>query len=513
LRSQTTTSRRGRRVLGVALLGTLAITLAACSAPAPTQPESDAVDLDHIKDATVRILAQGDFVEPGTVDPYEGGWFGSGFIIDPDGLIVTNYHVAGGADSMVVWIGDDNEDGDEIEAELVGYSECLDLALIQLTDGDDYPYMDWHEGDIAEGLDVYSAGFPAGDPNFTLTKGIVSKSDFEREFNWSSLDHVIEHDARIRHGNSGGPLVDEEGRVVGVNYAGDSEDDYNWAIHRDEVLDVLEDLEDGDAVQSLGMSVIGFITEDGSSSGVWVQSVQPDGIGKDTGLVAGDVILTMDGEDLAKQGTLTEYCDIVEDEGSDSEIEVEVYRPSEDAYYTGQFNGDELEFDSYGSGNTTTVEGFTTISDSSNTIEVSVPGTWTDIQGDPFVDDLGRSYTSLVATTDIDQWLGGSWAVPGVTILASDELLGEDINAQLANFLSSIAPQCTLDNEGEWDDGLYVGQYQYFTGCGGTDTDFAGLVAIDNDNTHMIFLAVQMVDETDRTTVLDEILATFIARY
>ena len=104
MHSLTTHSRRGRRAVGIVLMGALAVTLTACLPPSANDPDaaSDAVDFDHIKEATVRIYAEGTFVEPGTLDPYEGGWYGSGFIVDPSGLIVTNYHVAGGAESMVV---------------------------------------------------------------------------------------------------------------------------------------------------------------------------------------------------------------------------------------------------------------------------------------------------------------------------------------------------------------------------------------------------------------------------
>ena len=98
-------------------------------------------------------------------------------------------------------------------------------------------------------------------------------------------------------------------------------------------------------------------------------------------------------------------------------------------------------------------------------------------------------------------------------LVASSALAGEDPAEKLAEYLTTIPDDCTLDDEGDFDDGLYVGKYQYFTDCGGFDTDFVGLVATDYDNTHLIYLAVQMVDASDKTTVLDEILATFLARY
>jgi len=224
------------------------------------------------------------------------------------------------------------------------------------------------------------------------------------------------------------------------------------------------------------------------------------------------VLLTMDGDGLAAEGTMEEYCGIIDDEGTNAEIDVEVYRPSEDAYYEGQFNGDELDFVSGGNGGSS-IEGFYLASDDSGTIEVSVPDEWADVDGAGYEDDQGRQYTALTVTSDLDGWQNGSWTVPGVRILASEELVTADPVTEIADFMSSIAPECTLDDEGEFDDGLYLGQYQYYVECGGGDTDFVGLVAKDYDNTHMIYLAVQMVDSSDKTTVLDEILNTFLANY
>ena len=509
MRYSRTTVTTGRRAASVIAISAATALLTAClGLPGTSGPPP--VDFKHVEDATVRIYAEGTFIEPGTLDPYEGGWFGSGFIVDPSGLIVTNYHVAGGADSMVVWIGEDKEDGQEIEAEIVGYSECLDLAVIRLKDEGPYPYIAWHKGEIDEALDVYSAGFPGGDPNFTLTKGIVSKADFEREFSWSSLDHVIEHDARIRGGNSGGPLVDAQGRVVGVNYAGDGgADDYNWAIHRDEVLDVLDDLEAGDAVQSLGMSASALDPSEGFS-GVWVQSTQPGGPAEAAGVLPGDVITSLDGTELAVEGTLEEYCNIVDDQGGDAELDVDVYRPSEDAFYEGTLNGAELAFVSGGTGQDDTIEGFTTVKDDEGVISISVPDEWNEIDGASFTSEAGNFYYSLTASPDINGY-NTTWETPGVRMNVSEDLADADVDEQLASFLESIGGECTLDDEGDFDDGLYLGKYQYFTNCGGFDTDFVGLVAKDYDGTHIVYLAIQMVDSSDRGPVLDEILATFIA--
>ena len=128
--------------------------------------------LDEAKNAVIQIEANGTFVNPDFSVSYNTAGLGSGFIIDPSGLAVTNNHVVTGAALLKVWIGGDTRK--TYNAKVVGVSECSDLALIDI-EGDDFPYLDWHEGPINVGLEIYAAGFPLGEPQFTLTRGIVSK--------------------------------------------------------------------------------------------------------------------------------------------------------------------------------------------------------------------------------------------------------------------------------------------------------------------------------------------------
>ena len=170
--------------------------------------------LADVKSAVVQIEAQGTFVDP--EGEYSGAGRGSGFIIDPSGLAITNNHVVSGAALLKVWVGGDTSKS--YNAQILAVSECSDLALIDI-DGDGFPYLEWYPDSITVGLEVYAAGFPLGDPEFTLTKGIVSKEQADGESSWSSVNQVIEHDATINPGNSGGPLVTSDGQIVGVNYA------------------------------------------------------------------------------------------------------------------------------------------------------------------------------------------------------------------------------------------------------------------------------------------------------
>ena len=121
-----------------------------------------------------------------------------------------------GAATLEVFIGGDTDTS--YNATVVGVSECNDLALIDIDADEPLTPLQWFDGDITTGTEVYAAGFPLGDPEFTLTRGIVSKLRADGETSWASLDSVLEHDANIQPGNSGGPLVATDGSVVGINH-------------------------------------------------------------------------------------------------------------------------------------------------------------------------------------------------------------------------------------------------------------------------------------------------------
>jgi serine protease Do len=466
------------------------------------------VDFEDLQSAVIQIQAQGTFVEPGTLEPSETAGRGSGFLISDSGIAVTNNHVVVGAGTLKVWLGGDTSE--QYDAKVLGASECLDLAVIQLDQGT-YPFLAWHEGEIKPALDVYSAGFPLGDPNFTLTKGIVSKADVPQDGPWASLDHVIEHDARIRGGNSGGPLVDPNGRVVGVNYAGEDELDYNFAIHRDQVLPYLDDLTKGERVLSLGVNAQSLPTnEDGSPNGIWVSSLEAGGPADDAGLEPGDMLIDLAGITMGADGTLEDYCQVLETQGVDGTMDVTIYRPATDEIWAGQINGDELELVGTGGGGGDVVESFVDVTDDAGIVSVKVPNTWSDVSSNPFTDDTGANWYSVSASPDFAGYQSDI-SVPGVTVSASDEstLSPEAALAELSSGADSI---CTpLDVSVPYDDGYYVGVASYWTDCGGTSTDYLVLTALSTSGTHLIFVNAQLVSEFDQSTVLENILASFQA--
>ena len=141
---------------------------------------------------------------------------GSGFIISADGYIVTNNHVVEGADVIRVNVGGKNKKDDLLEAEVVGTDPETDLALLKVK-ADNLPYLRFGDSDALEvGEWVVAIGSPLG-LDHTVTAGIVSAKG--RNIQSGSYDDYLQTDASINRGNSGGPLLNMAGEVIGINTA------------------------------------------------------------------------------------------------------------------------------------------------------------------------------------------------------------------------------------------------------------------------------------------------------
>jgi serine protease Do len=483
--------------------------------PAEEKSSGAVSSLDEAKNAVIQIEADGTFVNPDFSVSYNDAGFGSGFIIDPSGLAVTNNHVVTGAALLKVWIGGDT--GKTYNAKVVGVSECSDLALIDI-EGDDFPYLDWHEGPINVGLEVYAAGFPLGEPQFTLTRGIVSKEETGGETYWASVDYVIEHDATINPGNSGGPLLDEDGKVVGINYRGRETDQY-FAVGRDLAVNVVDDLDEGQNVESVGINGEAFISDD--FSGIWVYSVESGSPADKAGIEGGDIITMVENLILASDGTMSDYCDVLRSHDSDDTLDVEVLRYSTGEVLTGQLNGRELEtavtF-------TETIEedlnelvedtgaysGYVSVVDDYGAIQMEIPAEWTDINGG-YWDDGGDTIGSTIsAAADLDSYLN-TWSESGVFFGASDDLanLGGYVNL-LDIRRDALIDDCKYDDRYDYEDVVYRGKYDLFENCGDSGNVYIVLTAVPKDDPQAILILVEMqITKDSDFEALDQILATF----
>jgi serine protease Do len=480
--------------------------------------------LDDVEKAVIQIEADGTFVDPQVGWQVNVGKMGTGFIIDPSGVAITNNHVVTGAALLKVWVGGETTPR---HAKVLGVSECSDLAVIKV-DGDGYPYLDWYSGAIKVGLKVFAAGFPLGDPNFTLTDGIVSKAKAGGKSSWASVGSVIEHSARINPGNSGGPLVDSDGKVVGINYASIAETGQNFAIGRDEALKVIDLLKSGKNIDSIGINggAISGKVNNTDISGVWVRSVASGSPADKARIQAGDIIYQMEGQVLATDGTMADYCDILSSHNATDTMAVTVIRYSDLSLLEGQLNGRELATKGYFTGNGsagatgTPSSDYTTITDNKNIIQLEVPAAWSDVDGSEWTSDWsGISFTAPAVEASPNLKDYNNYKAPGVFFTASDRLGEIGGFIQLLDGVTSwFETDCTRDRsnyhvdygKGDWEDPLYEGKFDVWKKCKGTDMNVFVLAARPKA-TPTAYLMLVMINYEKDSDLQDlvHILSTF----
>lgn len=235
---------------------------------------------------------------------------GSGFIVSPDGYILTNNHVVAGADKVSVKL----LDGRELPAEIVGLDKPTDLAVIKI-DARDLPTLTLGDSDALEvGEWVLALGNPFG-LSHSLTAGIVSAKG-RSSIGMNDYEDYIQTDAAINPGNSGGPLINLEGEVVGINTAIYSRSGgymgIGFAIPASLARDIYPRLvEHGSVTRGyLGVTIQELTPELAATfgldetSGVLVSEVVPGTPAEDAGLQPGDVIIALDGEPVTAMGAL-----------------------------------------------------------------------------------------------------------------------------------------------------------------------------------------------------------------
>jgi serine protease Do len=221
---------------------------------------------------------------------------GSGFIVDPSGIIVTNNHVVGHASRIVVSL----YDGTELPATVVGTDELTDIAVIKVKAPGPLPYVAWGDSNKVEVGDwILAAGNPFG-LGGSVTAGIVSARG--RDIGAGPFDDFLQLDAPINPGNSGGPTFNMDGDVVGVNTAivsptGGSVG-IGFAEPSAEVSRIVADLRDKGRIDRgwLGVSVEEAPAASGRPAGVTVANVERGGPASHAGLQVGDTLLAVNGD-------------------------------------------------------------------------------------------------------------------------------------------------------------------------------------------------------------------------
>jgi putative serine protease PepD len=225
---------------------------------------------------------------------------GTGVVVDEAGEILTNAHVVADATEIRVRLAGETE---PIEAEVVATDVGNDLALLQVDADDLVPAEFAPDGDVKLGDDVVAIGFALdldGEPS--VTQGIVSALDRTLRTSDGAIDRLIQTDAAISSGNSGGPLVDTDGLVIGINTAVARSDattaatNVGFAIAIEEVEDVLAALRDraGGAPRSEGFLGVSLNDRSDGGQGALITEVADGSPASEVGLEQGDVILSVD---------------------------------------------------------------------------------------------------------------------------------------------------------------------------------------------------------------------------
>ena len=223
---------------------------------------------------------------------------GSGFVIDEDGHIVTNQHVVENADTVTVRFAN----GDEAQARVVGSDASTDIALLELEGGRDVTPLELGSSESLEvGDSVAAIGSPFGLQG-TLTSGIVSALDRDiRAPNGFTIDGAIQTDAALNGGSSGGPLLDAEGRVVGVAAQIESRSGGNvgigYAVPIDTAKRIADELLQRGEVRHAYLGV-GLEAEPADGGGVSLSEVVDGGPADRAGLRAGDVVEAIGGDEV-----------------------------------------------------------------------------------------------------------------------------------------------------------------------------------------------------------------------
>ena len=498
----------GTRAAMVALAITVLIGAAACGTD-----QGSASSVEAVRDATIQVVATGSIRDPEVGRSTDIG-SGSGFFISDDGMAVTNNHVVTGAATLEVFVGGD--DSRSYNARVVGVSECNDLALIDVDIDDTVPYLEWFTDEIAAGLEVWAAGFPLGDPEYTLTKGIVSKANASGDVvSTASVERVVEHDANIQPGNSGGPLVDTNGKVVAVNFAGGavaSTTEQFFGIAADVASSVVDRLENGDD-ESLGIN--GWPVSDDALgiTGMWVAGVAAGSPAAAADIAPGDIITSLNGLDMGVDGTSVDYCDVIRTAG-DRAIAAEVLRFDTDEVLTGEINGNKplvvaSSISGIVGGQTDLAAGesyddYVTLIDDTNTISVDVPAAWTDTDLVP-ADADGVPIPWIQASPDIDEF-DTSYRVPGMVFAAlpttrsTTELLAE---------FAPTAGECVDEGVEPYSDSRFVGEIQVWGECAGRDTAYVVLISELIAGGEFKFLTIVQAVTSADVEALEVILETF----
>lgn len=238
----------------------------------------------------------------------DGAGAGTGMVLDEDGLVLTNYHVVEDSSSVKVTVA---TTGETYDAEVLGYDASADVALLDI-DADDLTPVEIDDDGVDVGDDLTAVGNSGGQGYLSAVDGDVIAEDQSITAadrfgaNGEELAGLIQTDAPAVSGYSGGPMVDDEGEVVGITTAAGSagstrpaaQSSESYAVPIDDALAIADRIEDGDESGSVTVGPAAYLGV-AVDNGLTVTEVQPSSAAAAAGLATGDTLLEIDGEPIA----------------------------------------------------------------------------------------------------------------------------------------------------------------------------------------------------------------------
>ena len=279
---------------------------------------------------------------------------GSGMIISKDGYVLTNNHVVEGAEKLTVM----TTSGEEYDATVIGADEVNDVALLKIEGDEDFPTVSIGDSDnIQVGQQVCAIGNPLGELTNTLTVGYVSALDREiSESSTGTTINMFQTDCAINSGNSGGPIFDMNGNVVGITTAKYSSSGYSnaasvegigFCIPINDAMSIVNDLMQYGYVKgrvSMGVSVRAMDTTVAQyynlPTGVYVAGVTSGSAAENAGIQEGDMICAIDGDETASVAALKQK---LKDYKPGDTATVSIYRTSNNEKLDVTITFDEMQ--------------------------------------------------------------------------------------------------------------------------------------------------------------------------
>lgn len=289
---------------------------------------------DQNADAVVSVVAYREIAGTGAV-----GSGGSGFLISQDGYVVTNYHVVQGMDEVYVLL----QDRTELSAQVVGYDADVDLAVLKV-EGENFPFVELGSSDdAAVGDQVVAIGYPLNSTRPSLTVGYVSAKDQVIDTDTSGTN-MLQTDTAINSGNSGGPLFNAAGQVIGITTAkfsgysssGVSIEGMGFAIPMDDVRGMIQNLQEYGYIRAayLGVYVLDvdeYVQMYGLPAGAFIQEPIAGMAAERAGIKARDVIIELGGYDV---DSLSDFTSTLRRFNAGDEVSVTLWRDGREVVVT-----------------------------------------------------------------------------------------------------------------------------------------------------------------------------------